>query len=917
MAIQIEKPDIEHKYITLFDTEEEFNAAYPNFEEVNWSDVAYPQERPDNYRVSRRLSNMYHKNTPPDYKFDNINDFVVEGDVTYYADGAYIGTFNEDDYTNGNIRKTFFLEIVWGYSGWEWHDYEKIIDPGEIRAATFKLYNRNLYMGLSETGVILTDQPYELTIEDNGDGTIYLTDGTYYVGLAGSDTCTMSSDPSKKAAITIEYSTIKGDKFVYLSNQYGYIGSDPYLKSDDSKCWANTRVTYAAWEMNITQGGPTVKDVYKGGNLYKIKKITTVPHIIDGDRLQHINDFLFSQYNVTKVEGFNTSSLVAANRAFKRGTNKDNSYPKRNTSNISECHLVDAYDGDTLVDRFFGYKNNLSKLVQADELFVNNKLYIGNDYSNTLPVRIPNIKKIDRLYSYSVYTDGLKFDMESLTELTNAFKMAIFPQSENPENASIDVNEIFVGETLDNITNFSGMFGGASIVRHQEVEGYNISIIKMDLTNSNAESDTVLNLSHFAEFVGPSEFEQGGNLGTSILSNTIVGFDLNFKNKVDLSYAFSNICREKSVNYDAEYNTNTIINSRNIRNSGFGMINLNFHDKESLITSIYSAFINNTFIADLPIQQVPNNNCNDSYIYQDCVFDYHVSYAFSDGLTNTLRPYYGQFNGCTIKHDYSFFFVNKLDRVEFCGIKFGENATSTDFPYVVQDQNDTTYRYFDMAFSEFTSISPQNIYIDTARFRLCGDKSYLGRRQNSGERINPFEGCSKFTDLSGVHLYYSDIDDRVEQIVTKKTQFNINYSSCTNLTKSPHIHFTYYRTWNHYLNVNFAGLKNLTDVNFENFNCHGYLARTKSGFTLQDCTNLTYLRISSPEKGFATQLDIRGCYNLDIPTLEATLSNMDDGQLQIMKSVWDQLSQSVKDHCLKVSIVTITKDSSYTPKYPD
>ena len=135
---KITYPPITHKYITLFDDEGGYNTSYPNFEEVNWSDIDYPEERPEGYRLSRRLSNMYHKDNPPQYKFDDINDIVIEGDTTieepytpdntlfgiiaeaqnkiYHPDSFKIATYNSLD----DIRKTFFLEIVWGYYGWEW-----------------------------------------------------------------------------------------------------------------------------------------------------------------------------------------------------------------------------------------------------------------------------------------------------------------------------------------------------------------------------------------------------------------------------------------------------------------------------------------------------------------------------------------------------------------------------------------------------------------------------------------------------------------------------------------------------------------------------------------------------------------------------------------------------------------------------
>ena len=777
MAIQIEKPEIKHKYISLFDTEAEFNAAYPSFEEVNWSDVAYPQERPDNYRVSRRLSNMYHKNTPPDYKFDDINDFVVEGDVTYYADGAYIGTFNEDDYTNGNIRKTFFLEIVWGYSGWEWHDYERVI----------------------------------------------------------------GTDPETEEPIT---------------------------------------------------------ETLTGGNLYKIKNIQTVPHIIDGQRLQHINDFLFSQYNVTKVEGFNTENLVAANRAFKRGTNDDTTYPKRNSNQILECHLVDAHDEDTLLNHYFGYEGTLDKLVEADMLFYNNKVYVGEGTDNTLPINIPNIKSIDKFYSYGVLTDNLKFKMESLEELTDCFKLAVIPR------AIVNLNDIFIGDTLNNIKSFSGFLTGASLTGYTESGSDKITTVRLDLTSSNVDSSEVIDLSHFVDIVGPSEYAYWHR---DIIQNTILNIDLDFNNKVTLENAFNNVARDKY--YHPSYINISVLNN------GFEKIHVDFNNKESYITSLESAFANNTFIENLPVQQIPNNTCDDTYIYQGCIFNAPISYNFLNGSIASPRLQgYGQFNDCAINDSYTFSNIQGLDRVEFCGIKFGENVpvANRTFPYVIQNQSDTTYRYFDMTNSKFVGTLPtQNIYIDSEKLRNSEDRYGIGTRN-----INPFARCSELTDLSNIHLYFLEINP------DSNTQYSFDFSGCTNLIKTPYIHFNYLKTGFTYFGIDCHNLHNLTTVNFENLTFNGSHENINSNVNFKDCEDLVYLKIGTADatRKCYMSLDIRGCFSLDIATLGQTIHSMDRGEIKIMKSIWSSLNEGDLDTGLYVQYcrtnniaVNVTEDSSYVP----
>ena len=58
MNIQI--PELEHKYINLYDTQEEYEADKERYEEVNYSIVKSPQATEDNYsefQYSTRTTN--------------------------------------------------------------------------------------------------------------------------------------------------------------------------------------------------------------------------------------------------------------------------------------------------------------------------------------------------------------------------------------------------------------------------------------------------------------------------------------------------------------------------------------------------------------------------------------------------------------------------------------------------------------------------------------------------------------------------------------------------------------------------------------------------------------------------------------------------------------------------------------------
>lgn len=759
MAIQIEKPDIKHKYITLFDTEEEFNAAYPDFEEVNWSDVAYPQERPDNYRTSRRLSNMYAKDTPPDYKFDNVDDFVPEDAVREedktYADAHKIATYNDED----DIRKTFFLEIVWGYSGWEWHDYERVI----------------------------------------------------------------GTDPDTEGLIT---------------------------------------------------------ETLKGGNLYKIKEIQTVPHIIDGHRLQHINDLLNSQNQVTKVAGFNTENLIAANRAFKRFS------LVRTWDNVLECHFVNGYDEQGNFNYPFGYADPvtgeglLENLVEADGLFFNNKIYMyEGDFINTIPVVIPNITSIDRLYSYGAYTPNLRFKMENLESLTNAFKMAMFNTS------TVDVNTIFIGNTLKHIKDFNGMFAGASII----VGNDTAATVNLDLTSSEVPSSDVIDLSHFVENVGPDDYNDASG---HLILNKALNVDLSFTNKVNLSYAFSGICRNKMIAYDEEYNK---VWNNYLNNKGFSSIVLDFNSHADKIVNLdYALSLN--ILSNLPLNQWVNANCSENYIYQGSTFNIPVEYDFSP--TNVVNESIGQFNGCTfnVQHNNGYFAnFNNCDAVRnftFEDVKFGDNVNKI-LPYTIHNSTiyDNTTKYRDISFkgSQISKLINNSVlYLD-----YCTDAKYWKNSGLAENNLNPFFECANvdFAD-DRLDLYYKDrILSQAPAGSDGYTRFN--FQGNTSMTETPYIHCLLDTTgkYNNYY-ISFDNLTNLKKVHFEDFEVP--YGNNNGNFNCENCNSLEELNIATNTNGGwkVRYFNLKICTSLKAPNLVASLR-----KLTILAEI-QQIPRTVWDACL-------------------
>lgn len=775
----IPTPDkISLKYITCFKNQSEFENARPNFEEVNWSCIKN-QESPDHYRLSRRLSNMYNKDNPPMYKFNDINDVVIKDDKNIYPDASMIVSYNDED----NIKKTFFLEIVWGYSGWEWNTYELVT------------------------------------------------------------------------------------------------GEDP-------------------------DTGENIVEILTGGNHYKVKEITKVPHIIDGDRLQHINDFLLSQDKVTSIEGFDTSNIKAANRAFKRGT------PAlvKHQNSILGCHLTDFYDeNNNLLSPYFGSGNTLSNLVEADELFYNNKIYVNDN--NLSPINIPNITHIDKLYYFGAYTSGLQFKMNKLTKLTNTFKLAYFTQP------IINLNNIFIEDTLKKVDDFSGMLELACL--SGEVNENKNTTILLDLSDSQVNG--LINLSNFINYAGPFEMESSK---ANIEPNSILNIDINFKdtNTINLYNAFNSILRRKNITDYERYP-----HGQYISNGGFSDLNINFHGKESCIRNLEQSFANNTFPGSNPIKSLPHKDCNDQYIYRNSIFGGPVTYNFSSN-NNTSRSQYGQFNGCIFNDTYSFSNIDILDRVEFCNIQI--NSNNKAFTNIVHNNNyhsgDNLYKIVDFAGSQFSSIVDQNIYIDTMEFRTIENKAF----SNIQHRVNPFYNCPNLTDLSGVHLYYKDAVTEVDSIngQQQQRQYIFDFSGCTNLTKTPEIHFTLnYLGGNgtNYVQFKFDNLSNLTDVNLTNYTSGVNTGTTVKNFSFKNCFSIVNIRIGNGANSYKGNIDLSGCYyhdGLNLNTLKDTLlnrypkvGNAVGGNTTIMESLWNHLDNETKEACNNSGNVTIVVDSSYNP----
>ena len=154
------------------------------------------------------------------------------------------------------------------------HKEEGILFETE-KAYSFQSKQNEYYMTLSDDGISIAEEPCALKFEEAGDGKYYITDGEYYVGLAGTDNWSMSSDPDKKEALGISSTIIGGETYYSFSESLGMVGVD-WPKKDNMGCWADKKtsdgdaVLWLVKEMEVVDAIADVKAAEDNYQIYTI-----------------------------------------------------------------------------------------------------------------------------------------------------------------------------------------------------------------------------------------------------------------------------------------------------------------------------------------------------------------------------------------------------------------------------------------------------------------------------------------------------------------------------------------------------------------------------------------------------------------------------------------------------------------------
>lgn len=263
MPLNIEIPQLEHKYIRLYDTEAEYEADKDTYEEVCYSIIKSIEATEDNYseyQYSTRTTN---------------NDNEVKG--------KYWDMETPDIYAG--------LEIIWGYFGWEWVDFE----------------------------------------------------------------------------------------------------------------WNG--------------------EILKGGNFYQVKPMEIVKSIPDGDRLQHINNWLQYTPNIKSIEEFDTSNIISAKYAFAKAIsyniNFDITFPKLENASYmfhSAKVLNKTLDLPNLIDASYMFYN-ADSILFIKPIIASNKVKTVSNIYNGAQINFIQINN-NTVTLEDLFWEGIS---ESCNDYTSAF----------------------------------------------------------------------------------------------------------------------------------------------------------------------------------------------------------------------------------------------------------------------------------------------------------------------------------------------------------------------------------------------------------------------------------------------------------------------------------------------------------------
>lgn len=629
---------------------------------------------------------------------------------------------------------------------------------------------------------------------------------------------------------------------------------------------------YFGWEWNDY----TYNDeVLHGGNLYKVKETNIVRSIIDGNRLYHINDFLNSQDKITTVESFDTSNIVTADRAYKR------------ISNINIIFTSTKYQ-NTYAPLLILNQADYPALKSAEEMFFCSRFKVV-DTTEGVNLSMPNLISAKGFVKGAWIEDNFILNAPLLKSLDFGFHWA------NLKAPSIDINEYFTDDTINNIKSWRYAFSGA-VFFYPSGDDNNPHVISLDLSNVNHDGEA-LDLTGLFDSIGTYNSSDYGR-------NKNLTINLSVNGQYNLDYAFRNILgRESNHNVHLTNTTqetwfnDSDITNYNAKGVGFGTCNFNVSDNFAGCTSMNYTFAYNEFDTLPPITTTTTTTTTG--IYFKCRFLGGISFDFSPN--KTIVESKGQFNSCYIEGDIDFKNFDCLRNIEFTNVT---SDTPKDFPYIFHNsdyqynEDGTPYQTINCSNSIIiNSIPEQDLYLD------------------NDSDCNPFRYIPNIDFNSNCHWYYKDfIQPSTNSGETIKNR-NFDFTGNTNLTETPQfyissdigtVNYDYHR-----INFNFQKLNKLHTINIAQLNETGSLHISSSDkIDCTDCEELIYFKLYSDnsKKPKFNNINFTGCKKLDVETLIESFRHIARNNiLYLQQSVWDKLDddqkQVISSVCDTISII--------------
>lgn len=589
---------------------------------------------------------------------------------------------------------------------------------------------------------------------------------------------------------------------------------------------------YSGWEWKDYEYNGTI---LKGGNLYKVKEITEVPSIPDGYRLQHINNFLNSQDKVTHVGTFDATNIISMLNAFSVGV-KDQAF-LLDTYNFPNVEAINgAFTGLplTIADNHVLY---LGKVIDAGTAF--NSLKIAQYDTDIIKIEMPMLQTAASLLYQAYAYNGNRF-------------------------STLNLNDVFVGDTLNNVTNFNSFMQGF------ECSNSSNFTVLLDLTDTNIPSSELFNLSYFCS------------------SSAVNVFDLKINNPVNLDYVL-------------------------IDNINYKIKTLNLHGSEQLVRSIKHGFDGTNWSSShvFPYTAPINETVNDNFEFNKCYFGQSITYDFSPN--HTLKMTYGHFDKAKFNE------VSTFSNVEYVNaFIFKPSSGFTNLPNTLWSANIT--------YANLPGLSGTNPYTDLTRFKYIsvgGSTVTIAPQTIYTCSSSPFNGNSLMLDNSiKLHVCQAGVSfrDQYENFYWGDERYRVDsfYISNSSTTALPLIYF-------HVLHTEGATNADFSSTGDIAISCNLIEDITIHIVDETDGTNLPYLNLNftsgctnietvNVDADFRCNVgwNITSLSNLNMSNFETLLmhrqvgyyynggSTSKSGGFTCYQSQWDQLSSSCQAHCIDI-----------------